>query len=153
MEYNWLTPGGGHGNPLQYSCLENPHGQERQVGYIPWGHKESETTKRLSTAQHVANWHCWDRFIGQQRDSAMCIHGSILPHTPFPSRLPMSRVPCAISRSLMVIHSKYVCVCVNLSVMSNSLQSHRLQPTRFLCRWDSPGKNTGGGCLSLLQGF
>ena len=20
-------PGGGHGNPLQYSCLENPHGQ------------------------------------------------------------------------------------------------------------------------------
>ena len=22
------SPGGGHGNPLQYSCLENPHGQE-----------------------------------------------------------------------------------------------------------------------------
>ena len=21
------NPGGGHGNPLQYSCLENPHGQ------------------------------------------------------------------------------------------------------------------------------
>ena len=21
------SPGGGHGNPLQYSCLENPHGQ------------------------------------------------------------------------------------------------------------------------------
>ena len=20
-------PGGGHGNPLHYSCLENPHGQ------------------------------------------------------------------------------------------------------------------------------
>ena len=20
------SPGGGHGNPLQYSCLENPHG-------------------------------------------------------------------------------------------------------------------------------
>ena len=26
-------PGGGHGNPLQYSCLENPHGQRRMVGY------------------------------------------------------------------------------------------------------------------------
>ena len=25
-------PGGGHGNPLQYSCLENPHGQRRLVG-------------------------------------------------------------------------------------------------------------------------
>ena len=22
------SPGGGHGNPLQYSCLENPHGQK-----------------------------------------------------------------------------------------------------------------------------
>ena len=27
------SPGGGHGNPLQYSCLENPHGQRSWVGY------------------------------------------------------------------------------------------------------------------------
>ena len=27
------SPGGGHGNPLQYSCLENPHGQRGLVGY------------------------------------------------------------------------------------------------------------------------
>ena len=32
------SPGGGHGNPLQYSCLENP--MERSLaGYSPWGHK------------------------------------------------------------------------------------------------------------------
>ena len=31
------TLGGGHGNPLQYSCLENPHGQRSLVGYSPWG--------------------------------------------------------------------------------------------------------------------
>ena len=31
------SPGGQHGNPLQYSCLENPHGQRSLVGYIPWG--------------------------------------------------------------------------------------------------------------------
>ena len=30
------SPGGGHGNPLQYSGLENPHGQE-SVGYSLWG--------------------------------------------------------------------------------------------------------------------
>ena len=29
------SPGGGHGNPLQYSCLENPHGQRSLVGYGP----------------------------------------------------------------------------------------------------------------------
>ena len=45
-------PGGGHGNPLLYSCPENPHGQSCLVGYSPWGHRESDTTERLSTAQH-----------------------------------------------------------------------------------------------------
>ena len=47
------SPGERHGNPLQYSCLENPHGQRSLVGYSPWGCKESDMTKRLSTAQHT----------------------------------------------------------------------------------------------------
>ena len=41
--------GGGYGNPLQYSCLENPHGQRSLVGYRPWGHKESDMAEQLST--------------------------------------------------------------------------------------------------------
>ena len=45
-------PGGGHGNPLQYSCLENPHGQNNLAGYSPWGCKELDTTEQLSTVQH-----------------------------------------------------------------------------------------------------
>ena len=45
------SPGGGHGNPLQYSCLENPCGQRSQVGYSPLCHKELDATERLSTAQ------------------------------------------------------------------------------------------------------
>ena len=40
------SPRGGHSNPLQYSCLENPHGQRSLVGYSPWGRKESDTTER-----------------------------------------------------------------------------------------------------------
>ena len=39
------APGGGHGNPLQYSCLENTHGQRILEGYSPWGCKESDTTE------------------------------------------------------------------------------------------------------------
>ena len=35
--------------------------------------------------------------------------------------------------------------------MSNSVRPHRRQPTRLLCPWDSPGKNTGVGCHFLLQ--
>ena len=42
------SPEGGHGNLLQYSCLENPHGQRSLVGYSAWGHKESDTTEQLS---------------------------------------------------------------------------------------------------------
>ena len=45
------SPGGGHGNPLQYSCLENPHGQRSLAGYSPWGHRKSDMTERFSTAQ------------------------------------------------------------------------------------------------------
>ena len=35
--------------------------------------------------------------------------------------------------------------------MSDSVRPHGLQPTRLLCPWDSPGKNTGVGCHFLLQ--
>ena len=45
------SPGGEHGNPLQYSCLENPHGQRSLEGCHPWGREDSEMTKQLSTAQ------------------------------------------------------------------------------------------------------
>ena len=42
------SPGGGNGNPLQYSCLGNPHGQRRLEGYSPWGCRESDTTEQLN---------------------------------------------------------------------------------------------------------
>ena len=49
------SPGVGHGNSLQYSCLENP-----MVGYHPWGHKESDT---VETTEHASSQEqmfvCW----------------------------------------------------------------------------------------------
>ena len=47
------SPGGGHGHPLQYSCLENPHWQRSLAGYSPWDHKELDTTEQLRTVQHM----------------------------------------------------------------------------------------------------
>ena len=41
------SPGGGHGNPLQYSCLENSHGQRSLAGYSPWGCMESDMTEAI----------------------------------------------------------------------------------------------------------
>ena len=37
--------GGGHSNPLQYSCLENPYGQRSLAGYSPKGRKQLDTTE------------------------------------------------------------------------------------------------------------
>ena len=34
-------PGGGNGNPFQYSCPGNPMDRRSLVGYSPWGHKKS----------------------------------------------------------------------------------------------------------------
>ena len=60
-------------------------------------------------------------------------------------------------RSLSHIVHKNVCVCVCVyvshSVLSDSMQPHGLWPTRLLCPWDFPGRNTGVVCHFLLQGI
>ena len=60
MQETWVwslgwegSPGGGYSNPLQYSCVENPHVQRSLAGYSPNGHKESDTTEWLSTWQFL----------------------------------------------------------------------------------------------------
>ena len=49
------SPEGGHGNPLQYFCLENTHRQRGLAGYSPWGHKQLDTIEQLNTA-HREKW-------------------------------------------------------------------------------------------------
>ena len=39
------SPGGRHGNPVQYSCLENPHGQRSLAVYSLQCCKESDRTE------------------------------------------------------------------------------------------------------------
>ena len=58
--------------------------------------------------------------------------------------------------SVICIYISYVYVCMLLLLSRFSrvqlcVQPHRQQPTRLLCPWDSPGKNTGVGCYFLLQ--
>ena len=70
--------GEGNGNPLQYSCLENPRGRgawwaavygvaqsrtrlkwlSSSMGSfpLPWGHKESDTTERLALSRIMVQW-------------------------------------------------------------------------------------------------
>ena len=51
------------------------------------------------------------------------------------------------------VSQNWKCKHVSHPVVSNSLQLHGLYPTRLLCPWDFPGKNTEVGCHSLLQGI
>ena len=50
IQETWVgkIPGEGHGNPLQDSWLENPHGQKSLGGYIPW-----DLTQLSDYAQHI----------------------------------------------------------------------------------------------------
>ena len=75
--------------------------------------------------------------------------------------------PATLSSSLQLLHLKKSfipaflldhCLCFSTSAAAKLLQlcldsvrPHRQQPTRLLCPWDSPGKNTGVSCHFLLQ--
>ena len=49
-----MSPGGGNGNPLQYSCLENSVDRGIPNAYSPLGCKELDTTEWLSTYTHYS---------------------------------------------------------------------------------------------------
>ena len=58
--------------------------------------------------------------------------------------------PKTFKRKVNELRQKKKSESVSCSVMSNPLQPHGLYPTRILCPWDSPGKNTGVGNHSFL---
>ena len=55
------SPGGGNGNPCQYSCLENSMDGGAWRGYTPWGRKELGMTERAHTDTHP-----WLRHVTQR---------------------------------------------------------------------------------------
>ena len=57
----------------------------------------------------------------------------------------------AISQTLLNWSTFQKMLLLITSVVSDSVQPQRWQPTRLPCPWDSPGKNTGVGCHFLLQ--
>ena len=92
------SPGGGHGNLLQYSCLENPHGQRSLAGCSPRGHSWAP---KHHTAHHclyanyrhppVAHWvkhlpamqepqetQVWSQHPEDPLEEEMATHSSIL---------------------------------------------------------------------------
>ena len=84
---------------------------------------------------------------GSERSPGECIYVtatlSIRLTLSFPQWV---QSPVSTSESLL-------CACWSASVGSDSVRSCGLQPVWLLCPWNSPGKNTGVGSHSLLQGI
>ena len=59
-------PGAGNGNPLQYSCLENPTDRGTWEATVHGGHKESDTTE--------VTWHACTPLVSQQQYSKAFSH-------------------------------------------------------------------------------
>ena len=79
-------PEEGHGNSLQYSCLEKPHGWRSLAGYSPWGCKESDMTEQLSTAQHNL-----PRWLGGKESACQCRRHSRCSFDLWIGTIPWSR--------------------------------------------------------------
>ena len=80
------SPGGGHSNPFQYFCLENPvdRGFSNLMGYCPQRYKESDMTEAI---QHV------------------CMY-MLIPNFQF---IPLPRSPLAAISLFSVCVSVYLC--------------------------------------------
>ena len=67
------SPGGRHGNPLQYSGLENPHGQRSLVGCSLWGCKESDTTEQLTHTHTHTHTQLLTRIQAAPKSNTFCL--------------------------------------------------------------------------------
>ena len=152
----WLS----NGNPLQYSCLENPMGGGAQWVTV---HGVAKSWTRLSGFSFPFT-NILLLFLYSKKSNGFPKESDFrnrkMLHFGFAFHLCQGPTQeNKIKRSTYVLphHTAVIstsvcmCACQVSSVVSDTLRPHGLQPTRLLCPWDSPGKNTGVGCPALLQ--
>ena len=102
-------------------------------------------TISLFQSQDVSEWNC------SLPSVSYCWWSFISEHLSRPLSPPVSNSSCLFNwrRPCMPVVTLYYCTFQ--PVVPDSLWPHGLQPTRLLCLWDFPGKDTGMGCHFLLQ--
>ena len=128
--------GEGHGNPLQYSYLENPMDRGGWRATVHRVRKNQTWLRWLS--MHSWRLHWWT-IQGSKRYCFVITVGIL--HLFYCIREDMFDKNTAAAASAKSLQS-----CLTLCD-----RPHRRQPTRLPRPWDSPGKNTGVGCHFLLQ--
>ena len=86
----------------------------------------------------------FERLLGGLRNT--CLLGQYLAQSKHETNSNILPLP---SLSFLI----YIFFLALCSVLSDPLRSHRQKPARLLCPWNSPGRNTGVGCHSFLQGI
>ena len=142
--------------PCQSYFLYMPHMQPLFSVYpVP-------SQARLSIISYLAHYHSQPLqsllYTGARAVMYVCKTGYIPPLPIFLPRdtrrlqqKPQTWRACL--QNVALINDWCLVCSVSLSVMSTSLWPHGLYLTTLLCPWNSPGKNTGVGCCSLLQGI
>ena len=150
-------PGQGNGTPLQYSGLENPMDGGAWEAAV---HGVAKSRTGLSDFTFTFHFHALEK--------EMAPHSSVLPRESqgqgslvgfrLWGRTESDTTEQLSSSSMLTILCLffYVCMCTQscphiCSVVSSSLQPHRLSPIRLFCPWNFPGKNTGVGHHFLFQ--
>ena len=97
----------------------------------------------------------WGILVSEQWSNLGPFHckanSSPLDHQGSPKGFTILDCHTSMFSSSVCVFKQCACLCVSISVVPDSLRP--LGPTRLLCPWISPGKNTGVGCRSLLQGI
>ena len=119
---------------------------ENLEGYSSWGQKELDKTERLMrTCRRVSTAEIQAVTVHVSVKAGHCrvttgAEGDVVTRAWVPGP----------GRSALPLQSA---VRAKSPQSSDSLRPRGLHPTRLLCPWDSPGKNTGEGCYALLQGI
>ena len=123
-------------DPLEKEMATHSH-------ILAWWISRTEETGRVQSKGSQKVRHDWDTKSGSDPFSAL------LANLKQFLKIPLVLSEPSLWIGLMKVRSESV----SPSVVSDSLRSHGLSPTRLLCPWDSPGKNTGVGSHFLLQGI
>ena len=153
--------GKGKGNPLQCSCLENPRDGGAWWAAV-YGVAQSWTRlKRLSSILYLNEKNydiilAWNQVFASLSLVSNCPIIRFIPDPPTSSFLPsiMESRHSAVKLLSLGRRRRWSreSAVLSRSVLSDSLWPHGLQPGSSV-HGDSPGKYTGVGCHTLLQGI
>ena len=146
------SPGGGHGNPLQYSCLENPtdRGAWRATVHGIVIVRQDCATNTFTSLQPFNNVVLVSTV--QQSESATHIHISTHFWISFQFRSPQSIQQSALSVQQVLI-SYFYTYAKSLQSCLTLCDPMDCSPPGSSVHGDSPNKNTGVGCHIRLQGI